>query len=108
MGSVYTFRKRDPIISTVKARLKVSPHKYGVDVPTNIEHSKRLDKQNGNTLWADALTKEMTNVSIAFEILEEGEPVPVGWSKSSGHLIWDVKVDFTRKCRWVKDSHRTP
>ena len=104
----YTLRKRDTIISTVKARLKVSTHKYGVEVPTSIEHGKRLDKENGNTLWADALTKEMTNVSIAFEVLEKDQAVPVGWSKSSGHLIWDVKMDFTRKCRWVKDGHRTP
>ena len=46
-------------------------------VPTSIKHGKRLDKENGNTLWADALTKEMNNVSIAFEVLEEGESIPV-------------------------------
>ena len=28
--------------------------------------------------------------------------------KSSGHLIYDVKMDFTRKARWVKDGHRAP
>jgi len=27
---------------------------------------------------------------------------------SSGHLVFDVKMDFTRKTRWVKDDHRTP
>jgi hypothetical protein len=50
-----------------------------------------------------AYEKEMSNVSIAFEILEDGEPVPSNYKKSSGHLIWDVKMDFTRKARWVKD-----
>ena len=77
-------------------------------MPTSIEHGKRLDKENGNTFWADALTKETTNVSVAFDVLENDQAVPVGWIKSSGHLIWDVKMDFTRKCRWVKDGHRTP
>jgi hypothetical protein len=24
-----------------------------------------------------------------------------------GHLVFDVKMDFTRKVRWVKDGHRT-
>ena len=24
------------------------------------------------------------------------------------HIIWDVKMDFTWKARWVKDSHKTP
>jgi hypothetical protein len=54
-----------------------------------------------------AYEKEMSNVSIAFEILEDGEPAPSNYKKSSGHLIWDVKMDFTRKARWVKDGHKT-
>jgi hypothetical protein len=54
-----------------------------------------------------AWEKEMTNMSIAFEILEDGEPAPSNYKKSSGHLIWDVKMDFTRKARWVKDGHKT-
>ena len=58
----YTLRKRDTVMSAVKARLKVSIHKYGVEVPTSIEYGKRLDKENVNNFWADALTKEMTNV----------------------------------------------
>ena len=32
----------------------------------------------------------------------------MGWSRSSGHLVFDVKMDFSRKARWVKDGHRTP
>ena len=27
---------------------------------------------------------------------------------ASGHLIWDVKMDVTRKARWVLDRHKTP
>ena len=48
----------------------------------------------------------MTNIGIAFEILDKDTPVLVGWKKATGHLIWDVKMDFTRKTRWVLDSHR--
>ena len=54
------------------------------------------------------MTKEMTNVGIAFKILENDEHLPMGYKKSSGHLIFDVKMDFTQKARWVKDGHRTP
>ena len=50
----------------------------------------------------------MHNVSVAFEILPTGAPVPVGWKKSYVHLIWDVNMDFTRKACWVKYGHRTP
>ena len=49
----------------------------------------------------------MYNVLIAFQILEEGENVPPGWIEASGHLVFDMKMDFTRKARWVKDGHKT-
>ena len=59
-------------------------------------------------MWQDAIRLEMSNIGVAFKILEKGENPPPGYSKSSGHMIYDVKMDFTRKGRWVKDSHRTP
>ena len=54
------------------------------------------------------LAKEMHNVSTAFELLEQGAKAPPGWKPSSGHIIFDIKMDFTRKARWVKDGHKTP
>ena len=50
----------------------------------------------------------MYNVRVAFEILDEGTHVPHGWKRVTGHLVWDVKMDFTRKARWVLDGHKTP
>ena len=50
----------------------------------------------------------MSNIGVAFKILDPGENPPIGFTKSSGHMIYDVKMDFTRKARWVKDGHRTP
>ena len=47
----------------------------------------------------------MTNIGIAFEILDKDTPVPVGWKNATGHLIWDVKMDFTWKARWVLDGY---
>ena len=49
----------------------------------------------------------MPNIVIAIEILDKNDPIPVRWSKSSGHLVFDVKMDFSLKARWVKDGHRT-
>ena len=66
------------------------------------------DRTNNNTMWRDALMKEMYNVSVAFELLDEGQKAPAGWHKVTGHLIWDVKMDFTQKARWVLDGHKTP
>ena len=49
----------------------------------------------------------MFEVGVAFKILDDHESTPVGYTKSSGHIVWDIKIDFTRKARWVKDGHRT-
>eukprot|EP00957_Ditylum_brightwellii_P193500 14735146-Ditylum_brightwellii.AAC.1 len=49
----------------------------------------------------------MLNVGIAFEVYEEGKPASPGWKKVMGHLVCDVKIDFTRKARWVLDGHKT-
>ena len=45
---------------------------------------------------------------IAFEILEPGQKAPPGWFKATGHIVFDVKMDFTRKARWVKDGYKDP
>lgn len=103
----YTLRKRDVILAAVKKRIRKTTHKYGVEIPTSVEHAYELDAKNGNTLWRDALKKEMFNVGIAFEVLEQGQTAPKGWNKVTGHLVWDVKMDFTRKARWVLDGHKT-
>jgi hypothetical protein len=104
----YTLRKRDRIISAVKSRIAKTSHKYGVEIPNNIEHAFLLDKQNGNTFWRDSINKEMENLKVAFDILPEGKNAPPGYSKASGHIIFDVRMTLERKARWVKDGHKTP
>ena len=80
----------------------------GIEIPTSVAHAKILDSRNKNTFWQDAIRLEMSNIGMAFKILDPGENPPPGFTKSSGHMIYDVKMDFTRKARWVKDGHRTP
>jgi hypothetical protein len=77
-------------------------------LPTNIRNSVEVDTKKRNTFWRDALATEMTEVGVAFEVLEEGIGAPNGWSRVTGHLVWDVKMDFTRKTQWVLDGHKTP
>ena len=103
----YTLKKRDHIISKVKARFLKKSHKFGVQVPTSVENAYELDKENGNTLWRDAIKKEMDNVAVAFHILDHGESEPVGYEHINCHLIFDVKMDFRRKARFVAGGHTT-
>ena len=102
-----TLKKRDHIISKVKARFLKKSHKFGVQVPTSVENAYELDKENGNTLWRDAIKKEMDNVAVAFHILDHGESEPVGYEHINCHLIFDVKMDFRRKARFVAGGHTT-
>ena len=81
-------------------------HKYGIKIPRDVEHAHEIGARNGNTLWRDAL-KEMYNVGVAFEILDERVHAPQGWKQVTGHLVWHMKMDFTRKARGVLDDHKT-
>ena len=102
----HTLKKRDAIIASVRQQIAKTSHKYGIEVPTNWKDAQEIDKKNRNSIWRDALIMEMKNVCVAFDVLEDHEKLPIGWTKASGHLIWDVKM-VTQKARWVKDGHRT-
>ena len=103
----HVLKKRNMIISAVKARIPRMTHKYGIEVPTSVAHAQEIDKRNKTSQWMDALRLEMNTILIAFDIKPEGAGPPPGYTKSSGHIIWDVKMDFTRKARWVKNGHLT-
>ena len=104
----FTLRKRDLVVSAVQKRIRKLNRKFGIEVPSTVEEAFELDRKRGNTMWRDALNKEMTNIGIGFEVLPEGQSAPPGWRKTSGHLVWDVKMDFTRKARWVLDGYKSP
>ena len=83
-------------------------HKFGIELPKSVAHALELDRQNGNTLWADAIAKEMKDVRPAFRILDPSDPDPVGHQKIRCHMIFDVKMeDFRRKARLVAGGHVT-
>ena len=46
----------------------------------------------------------MNTILPAFDMLLYGEKEPPGYARSSGHVIFYVKMDFTRKSSWVKDG----
>jgi hypothetical protein len=107
----YVIKKKAAIISAVKSRVgkkSKTTHKFGIEVPRDYWHAMKIDEETGTTYWRDALDKEIYNVGGAIVILDEGEGPPPTWTKTSGHIIWDVKMDYTRKARWVKHGHKTP
>ena len=95
----YVMQKRYVCVSAVMSRIRQTTHKYGIEMPAPgrniVQNSIELDRRNGNTIWTDALAKETGNLMIAFKILELGQKAPPGWHKATGHIIFDVKMDFT-------------
>ena len=61
--------------------------KFGVEVPSTVEDALRLDLENGNKLWQEAIAKAMTNSRVAFQVLEADEQPPVGYTEITCHLI---------------------
>ena len=53
--------------------------KFGIEVPTIIQEAEELDSHNGNTLWTDAMEKEIRNIWTAFCLADDGEVIPIGY-----------------------------
>ena len=103
-------KKKAHIISLVKKRtahyLKKT-HKFGVEVPKSAKHALYLDKKNCNIFWSDAISKEMKNVQVAFQILDENKEVTIGYKFICCRMIFDVKMeDFRRNaCLVMGGAH---
>jgi hypothetical protein len=68
----------------------------------------RLDTENGNTLWMDAVALEIASVGISFKHLDDSEEVPIGYQYIDCHMIFDVELDgFRCKARMVAGGHMT-
>jgi hypothetical protein len=65
----HVIKKRSGIIADVKKRCYNCTHKFGIEVPKSWDDCVMLDKENDNTLWQDAVRKEMKNARISFKIL---------------------------------------
>ena len=63
VGPSYS-EKRQVILSAHKKRIRKTTHKYGIEIPTSVEHAFALDRKNGNNLWKDALEMEMYKIGV--------------------------------------------
>ena len=78
----YTLWKRNIIMSKVKARIRKTSHKYGIEIPDSVKNIDNIHRRNNNTFRRDSITKEMTEVGIYFKVLEDGKWRPSAVIKS--------------------------
>jgi hypothetical protein len=58
----HVLKKRERIIKKVKSSCWAKTHKYGFEVPKTYLDCIRIDKENKDTQWQDAVKKEMKTV----------------------------------------------
>ena len=86
-------------------RYQKKTHKYGIELPKTVKEAYALDDANGNTFWTDAIAKELKNVKIAFDILDQ---IPADYQFVRCHMVFNIKIkDFRRKARLVAGGHMT-
>jgi hypothetical protein len=81
--------------------------KYRVEIPRSVKHAFELDAQAGNTVWADAIKKEIASLlaldCFTFHSPDYKPSSDFQWTKLS--MIFEVKQDGRRKARLVAGGH---
>ena len=90
-------------------------YQHGFQVPTDYNGAMRLDKENGNTHWQDAMDLELTQIHEYKVFKDTGKAqfhngkvvIPDGFQKIRVHFVYAVRHDGRFKARIVADGHLT-
>jgi Reverse transcriptase (RNA-dependent DNA polymerase) len=84
-------------------------YQFGFRVPRSPKEAIEIDKENGNTLWQDAMSLETSQLQEyeTFHDLGKNAPAPLGYRKIRVHFVFAVKHDGRHKARLVADGHLT-
>jgi hypothetical protein len=109
-------RSRERIIAKVKKRYWATTHKYGIRLPKSVGEALEIDRNTGTDFWAKAIQKERDKVRVAWQAMDGHTPAEAregkvealrGYQEIDCHMVFDVKMDFTRKARFVAGGHTT-
>ena len=90
-------------------------YQHGFQVPKDYNDAMRLDKENGNTHWQDAMDLELTQIHEYKVFKDTGKAkfhngkvvTPDGFQKIRVHFVYAVKHDGRFIARLVADGHLT-
>ena len=99
-------------IRQVKASAR---YQHGFHVPKDYNDAIRLDKENSNTHWQDAMDLELTQIHEYKVFKDTGKAqfhngkavTPDGFQKIRVHFVYAVKHDGRFKARLFADGHLT-
>ena len=64
----------------------------GISLIKNIVEARRRSCKAKKTLWVDAISKEMSNVKVAFCVLDDGGMAPRDHHFVKCYIIFDTKM----------------
>ena len=79
-------------------------------IPKSVKEAISLEKSNGNTLWWKAISQDMKNVLIYFELYEGNmKNLPPRYQEVNCHIIIDVNrgYNFRHKHQMVARGNKT-
>ena len=90
-------------------------YQHGFQVPKDYNDAMRLDNENSNTHWQDAMDLELTQIHEYKVFQDTGKAqfhngkvvTPDGFQKIRVHFVYAVKHDGRFKARLVADGHLT-
>ena len=104
----YVLKKRNQIIAKLKSRSKKKNHKFEIRIPNSVGEAYTIDAENNNNYWIDTIRREMNNNRVAFDILDKDQNVEPGRIFLECYMIFEVKMDFRRKARYVANGAKNP
>jgi len=69
-------------------------YKFEVRVPRNIAEAYKLDQENGNSLWTEAIDREVKLLRDDFECFRVGEESEITGENQKIPLLWTCLRDF--------------
>ena len=89
-------------------------HKFGIELPHTVDEALEIDRVTGTNFWKKGIKKELSRVKAAWEAREDLTPQDIAngkdlvrYIKITCHMIFDVKMDFTRKAPLVAGGNLT-
>jgi hypothetical protein len=94
------------IVFKIMSRCWKTTPKFGIKDPKTVQEALAINEETGTDFWRRAMAKEMDNVKVALRPKDRVTPEQVCTGKVK-QVVFDVKMDFTRKARFVAGGHLT-
>ena len=106
VGALHPEEKR-PYHQSNEEKILQKMEKFGLELPKTVRRALEIDKETGTRFWEEAIRKEVATVKPALDVKEKGDSPPVGSTLIDLTIVFDIKMDFTRKAHMCARGDQT-